>query len=91
MSNTRAWRAKPRTSKPNSRQKRNGLFLDAHPVCQHCGARPAVEAHHQLRRGHPLRYLWQFMRALCVSCHVEEHKPRPAMRTRLVLVIVWGR
>jgi hypothetical protein len=32
MSNPRAWRAKRRTTKPNSRQKRNGLFLDAHPL-----------------------------------------------------------
>lgn len=28
MSNPRKWRAKQRTTTPNSRQKRNGLFLD---------------------------------------------------------------
>ncbi len=74
MSNTRAWRAKQRTSKPNSRQKRNGLFLDAHPVCQGCGKRPAEEAHHTLPPGHPDRYAWQFLQALCVPCHVAVHQ-----------------
>lgn len=74
MSNTRPWRAKLRTSKPNSRQKRNGLFLDAHPTCQVCQARPAVEAHHELPKGHPDRNDWQFMKALCVPCHVTEHQ-----------------
>ena len=89
MSNTRAWRAKQRTSKPNSRQKRNGLFLDAHPICQRCGIRPSEEAHHQLRKGHPLRNLWQHMLALCIPCHIDEHKPRP--RLSFVLIIRWGR
>jgi hypothetical protein len=89
MSNPRAWRTKPRTSKPNSRQKRNGLFLDAHPTCQRCGARPSAEAHHLLRNGHPLRYMWHYMRALCTPCHVDAHKPR--RWAKLVLVIRWGR
>ena len=89
MSNTRAWRAKPRTRKPNSRQKRNGLFLDAHPVCQACGQRRSVEAHHQLRRGHPLRYMLRYMRALCVPCHVEEHRQQPS--TCVIMLIVFGR
>ena len=74
MSNTRAWRAKQRTSKPNARQKRNGLFLDAHPVCQDCGKRKSREAHHDLPHGHPDRYLWQYMRALCTRCHVARHQ-----------------
>jgi hypothetical protein len=74
MSNTRAWRAKKRTSKPNSRQKRNGLFLDAHPACQACQKRRAREAHHDLPHGHPQRYDWQFMKALCVPCHVTVHQ-----------------
>ena len=73
MSNTVPWRAKPRTTKPNSRQKRNGLFLDAHPTCQQCGNRPSAEAHHLLGHGHPLRYFWCFMLALCIPCHVREH------------------
>lgn len=85
MSNPRAWRAKPRTAMPNARQKRNGLFLDAHPWCQKCKGRPAEEAHHRLPKGHPQRYDWQHMRALCTSCHIEVHKPRPKMR--LVLII----
>jgi hypothetical protein len=51
MSNTRKWRAKDRTTKPNSRQKRNGLFLDEHPDCHACGE-PSEEAHHQLPPGH---------------------------------------
>lgn len=75
MSNTKAWRAKPRTSKPNSRQKRNGLFLDAHPTCQGCGLKPSKEAHHDLPHGHPLRNHWPNMRALCVDCHTAVHKP----------------
>ena len=74
MSNTRSWRAKPRTPKPNSRQKRNGLFLDAHPQCQRCGKRTAKEAHHDLPKGHPDRYIWRFMRALCRKCHVHVHQ-----------------
>lgn len=74
MSNTRAWRAKKRTSKPNSRQKRNGLFLDAHPTCQRCGQQLAKEAHHTLPVGHPDREDWQYLKALCVPCHVAEHK-----------------
>lgn len=74
MSNTRAWRRKQRTATPNSRQKRNGLFLDAHPRCQRCGARPSKEAHHALPVGHPLRYVWQHMQALCIPCHIEVHK-----------------
>ena len=74
MSNTRAWRAKQRTSKPNSRQKRNGLFLDAHPDCQACQNRRAREAHHNLPKGHAQRYDWKHMRALCVPCHVTVHQ-----------------
>ena len=73
MSNTRAWRAKRRTTKPNSRQKRNGLFLDAHPTCQKCQKRPSDEAHHDLPRGHPRRNEWQNMQALCRPCHVRVH------------------
>ena len=74
MSNPVAWRAKPRTSKPNSRQKRNGLFLDAHPVCQSCWSAHAKQAHHVLDqtfkcRNHPL-----VMRALCEPCHVRHHR-----------------
>lgn len=75
MSNTRAWRAKPRTSKPNSRQKRNGIFLDSHPDCQRCRSSAAEEAHHTLPKGHPDRNDWRFMRALCGTCHVEVHRP----------------
>nr|WP_295671318.1 hypothetical protein [Sphingomonas sp.] len=63
MSNPRLWRAKPRTSKPNARQKRNGLFLDAHPKCQACIKRDAREAHHERPKGHPARYDWQWMKA----------------------------
>lgn len=74
MSNTRGWRAKPRTAWPNSRQKRNGLFLDAHPDCQRCNAAVATEAHHELPKGHPSRCDWQFMRALCVPCHLDVHQ-----------------
>ena len=80
MSNTRAWRAKPRTSKPNSRQKRNGLFLDSHPDCQMCRKHAAEEAHHMLPRGHPLRYFWAFMMALCSRCHTAVHRPRSKRR-----------
>lgn len=81
MSNTRAWRAKPRTTKPNSRQKRNGLFLDSHPDCERCQKRSAKEAHHDLPKGHPKRNLWRYMRALCTRCHVEVHN-RPKARPR---------
>ena len=77
MSNPKAWRAKPRTSKPNSRQKRNGLFLDSHPKCGVCNARRAEEAHHLLPKGHALRYLWQWMQAVCRTCHTEIHRPKP--------------
>jgi hypothetical protein len=50
------------------------LFLDAHPVCQCCASRPAVEAHHRLPKGHPFRYQWEYMEALCTRCHVATHK-----------------
>lgn len=81
MSNTRAWRGKKRTAWPNSRQKRNGLFLDAHPRCQCCGA-DAEEAHHRLPHGHPLRNLWPFMLALCITCHTAIHRPAPRYRRK---------
>lgn len=84
MSNTRDWRRKPRTATPNSRQKRNGLFLDAHPLCQICNKRPSEEAHHDLPKDNPRRYLWQHMKALCTPCHVGVHKRR---RVRFVLKI----
>lgn len=74
MSNPVKWRAKRRTSKPNSRQKRNGFYLDAHPTCRRCRRAPAVEAHHLLPHGHPDRYDWRYMQALCVGCHVEAHR-----------------
>ena len=74
MSNPVKWRRKSRTTKPNARQKRNGLYLDEHPWCQRCGKRPAVEAHHELPVGHPSRYDWRFMKALCVPCHVTLHR-----------------
>jgi hypothetical protein len=73
MSNTRDWRAKRRTETPNSRQKRNGLFLDAHPHCS-CGA-PSEEAHHDLPKGNPARYDWRHMQALCRHCHIAVHQP----------------
>lgn len=72
MSNTVKWRKKVRTTKPNARQKRNGLFLDQHPTCS-CG-QPATEAHHDLPHGHPDRNDEQHMRALCRPCHVEVHR-----------------
>jgi 5-methylcytosine-specific restriction endonuclease McrA len=75
MSNPRLWRAKPRTTKPNSRQKRNGLFLDAHPTCQRCNHRKSKEAHHDLPHGHPDRFDWQHMQALCRRCHIAVHQP----------------
>ncbi len=83
MSNTKAWRSRKRTSKPNSRQKRNGLYLDANPGCQLCKKRKAVEAHHDLPRGHPDRYLWRYMRALCRKCHVIVHKPKTKVTIRI--------
>lgn len=73
MSNPRAWRGRGRTVTPNARQKRNKLYLDAHPRCQRCG-RPSAEAHHDLPHGHPDRYDWRFMKALCIPCHVLQHK-----------------
>ena len=74
MSNPRAWRGRGRTTTPNSRQKRNKLFLDAHPQCQACETRPSAEAHHDLPAGNRSRYDWQFMKALCVPCHVILHQ-----------------
>lgn len=73
MSNTRAWRSKPRTAKPNSRQKRNGLFLDANPMCERCWSRPSDEAHHNLPKGHPQRHQVPYMEALCTACHTALH------------------
>lgn len=84
MSNTRAWRRKQRTATPNSRQKRNGLFLDAHRRCQVCQSQPAEEAHHNLPKGNPGRYLWQNMKALCTPCHVEVHKPKKTVKVVLI-------
>ena len=81
MSNPKKWRAKPRTTKPNARQKRNGLYLDAHPMCQGCGKRPAKEAHHDLPHGHPDRFLWRYMRALCRRCHIIVHQNAAASAT----------
>jgi hypothetical protein len=74
VSNPRDWRAKPRTTKPNSRQKRNGLFLDMQATCR-CGA-AAQEAYHDLPHSHPDRYEWQDMRALCRPCqiHIRQHE-----------------
>lgn len=72
MSNTKQWRAKKRTTKPSSRQKRNGLLLDRHPTCR-CGA-PASEAHHDLPKGHPSRNDEQHMRAVCRACHIDIHR-----------------
>jgi hypothetical protein len=86
MSNPRLWRAKPRTSKPNARQKRNGLFLDAHPTCQCCCAAPSKEAHHNLPEGNIARYEWKNMRALCEPCHVALHK-RWRIRGSLIILV----
>ena len=74
MSNPRNWRGKGRTETPNSRQKRNKFFVDAHPRCQHCGKATAQEAHHEKPKGHPDRYDWRNMKALCVPCHVAVHQ-----------------
>lgn len=82
MSNTVAWRAKARTSKPNSRQKRNGLYLDAHPFCHRCNWRLSKEAHHRLPKGHEARYNWRYMEALCRRCYTVEHQ-----QPKLVVVI----
>lgn len=84
MSNTKMWRVKDRTTKPNARQKRNGLFLDAHPFCSRCHWRLAKEAHHRLPRSNENRYDWRYMEALCRRCHVNEHQQAP-------LIIVIGR
>lgn len=85
MSNPRAWRGRGRTTVPNSRQKRNKLFLDANPWCQDCGKRPAEEAHHELPHGHSERCDWRHMRALCVTCHVAAHRT-----VRVIMVIASG-
>ena len=74
MSNTVEWRKKMRTTKPNARQKRNGLFLDVRPTCQACHHASAKHAHHELPHGNPQRYEHRFMRALCEPCHVEHHR-----------------
>lgn len=74
MSNTVKWRKKVRTTKPNARQKRNGLFLDERPGCEVCGTAAAVHAHHDLPHGHPHRFDHQHMRALCEPCHVRHHQ-----------------
>lgn len=74
MSNPRKWRVKTRTAKPNARQKRNGLFLDAHPICQGCRSAPSVEAHHAPPPGTPGRDDWESMTALCQPCHVHVHQ-----------------
>jgi len=74
MSNPRKWRAKQRTTTPNSRQKRNGLFLDERPICQRCCQRASEHAHHDLPKGHPRRFDHQFMRALCEPCHIAIHQ-----------------
>ena len=79
MSNPRAWRAKPRTTTPNARQKRNGLFLDAHPTCQRCGACPSEEAHHVLPKSNPRRFDWKNMMALCRACHIGVHSAPPSV------------
>lgn len=76
MSNPRAWRGRGRTETPNSRQKRNKLFLDAHRKCA-CGA-PATEAHHELPHGHPDRQEWAHIKPKCSSCHVKLHQQQRA-------------
>jgi hypothetical protein len=83
MSNPKAWRAKLRTPKPNSRQKRNGLFLDQRPFCQRCHERKSREAHHDLPHGHPNRNDPAFMRALCAPCHAAVHAPRARNAVRV--------
>ncbi|WP_156340522.1 HNH endonuclease [Sphingomonas sp. Leaf17] len=82
MSNPRKWRAKARTGAPNARQKRNGLYLDAHPFCHHCHWRLSKEAHHRLPKKHKLRYDWRYMEALCRRCHIVEHQ-----QAKLTIVI----
>lgn len=77
MSNPVKWRAKPRTTKPNSRQKRNGLLIDARPICESCGTRQSREAHHDLPASHPDRNVPVNMRALCIPCHAVVHAPGP--------------
>lgn len=74
MSNPVKWRGRGRTETPNSRQKRNKLYLDAHPSCCRCPAASA-EAHHRLPHGHPDRTEWRHMEALCIACHRAEHRP----------------
>lgn len=80
MSNPVKWRGRGRTTTPNARQKRNKLFIDAHPKCQRCGQADAQEAHHDKPHGHPDRYDWRFMKALCIPCHVTLHQ---GMKTAL--------
>lgn len=75
MSNTKRWRAKARTAKPSSRQKRNGLFLDTNTHCS-CGSF-ATEAHHDLPQEHPDRNEPRNMRAMCRPCHVAFHQRNP--------------
>jgi hypothetical protein len=76
MSNTRAWRLKSRTGKPNSRQKRNGLLLDARPTCERCRQRASREAHHTLPKGESDRNDPAHMQALCLPCHTAVHADR---------------
>lgn len=75
MSNPVNWRDKGRTETPNSRQKRNKFYIDAHPWCQRCDKRPSAEAHHERPKGDPARYAWENMKALCVPCHIAVHRP----------------
>ena len=75
MSNPVNWRGKGRTATPNSRQKRNRFYLDAHPVCQGCWAARSAHAHHLLDGSFSCRTSWHAMRGLCEPCHVRWHKP----------------
>jgi len=51
-------------------------LLRERPVCERCGEKPAVEAHHRAplsRGGDP--YSLDNLEALCVFCHRGEHAP----------------
>jgi 5-methylcytosine-specific restriction protein A len=60
---TRAWR-----------RLRAEAIARAGGICERCGIRPAVDAHHLVRRSRGGRDRIDNLVALCEDCHAEEHR-----------------
>jgi len=67
---------------PQWAEKRKLVLRRAYGICEGCGIRPAVQAHHLTYDNLGNEFLWE-LKAVCLICHERFHNQQRARRLRL--------